>query len=239
MSAMEPYEITYRVLASDTDAYRRLRVSRLFTMLQEAAIAHTEFLGAGRDKTLDRGLLWVVTLQQAVIRRMPAYDDVIRLRSLPGEMLHAFYPRHYALTDGDGETLATASALWALMDAETRTMVFPAQSGVAIPGAKPAWETFFPAAPKLPQAAAEQRFTVPYSYVDLNGHMNNTRYFDLAEDLMPPALRARPLCEVRTEYTGEARLGETITLQTEAREDAFLLSGAADRRLFRIGMQYA
>ena len=35
------YEQAYTVLSSDTDAFQRLRLSRLFTMLLEAAIAHT------------------------------------------------------------------------------------------------------------------------------------------------------------------------------------------------------
>ena len=60
---MSIYSIEYRILSSDTDANRRLRLSRLFTLLQEASIAHTTELGMGREKTLDRGLLWIVTLQ--------------------------------------------------------------------------------------------------------------------------------------------------------------------------------
>ena len=49
------YERDYTVLSSDTDAFQRLRLSRLFTLLQEAAIAHTTELGFGREKTLDKG----------------------------------------------------------------------------------------------------------------------------------------------------------------------------------------
>ena len=61
---MSVYEKSYRLLSSDVDAQQRLRLSRLFTFLQEASIAHTTALGMGREKTLDKGLLWIVTLQQ-------------------------------------------------------------------------------------------------------------------------------------------------------------------------------
>ncbi|MBQ2455243.1 MAG: hypothetical protein II499_04040, partial [Firmicutes bacterium] len=64
---MDVYRFEYRLRSCDVDARRRFRLSRLFEMLQEAAIAHTELLGAGRSSTLDRGFLWVVTLQNLYI----------------------------------------------------------------------------------------------------------------------------------------------------------------------------
>ncbi|MBQ6235656.1 MAG: hypothetical protein IJK54_07025, partial [Clostridia bacterium] len=82
------YRITYRILSSDTDANRNLRLSRLFTLLQEASIAHTTELGMGREKTLDRGLLWIVTLQRANIARLPVYDETVVLKSWPGKTMH-------------------------------------------------------------------------------------------------------------------------------------------------------
>lgn len=235
---MEPYEITYKILSSDTDRLRRLRLSRLFTFLQEAAIAHTEALGAGRAKTLDRGLLWIVTLQQAKITRLPEYDETVTLQSLPGETMHTFFPRYYRMTDQSGNELVNASALWALMDCETRGMVFPDRVGVAVPGAEVPWQTFLPRPPKLPENAETSTFCVPYSYVDLNGHMNNTRYLDLAEDLMPDALRSKDVREVLTEYTGEAPCGELLELQLQTDAAEVRLSGTAKKRLFRLLIRY-
>ncbi|MBR4727919.1 MAG: hypothetical protein IK080_08540 [Clostridia bacterium] len=235
---MEAYECSYKILASDTDLYRRLRLSRLFTLLQEAAIAHTELLGAGKERTLDRGLLWVITRQQAEITRLPVYNETIRLTSLPGDMMHAFFPRYYRITDADGNELVNAAALWVLMDRNSRTMVAPETAGVTVHGAAPSWKALWPRAPKLPADGEPQTFRVPYSYLDLNGHMNNTRYFDLAEDLMPPALRAAAVRDIRMEYTGEAREGEDLTLRCSAANGEFLLSGEAEKRLFRLGLRY-
>ena len=234
------YRITYQILSSDTDANRRLRLSRLFTLLQEASIAHTTELGMGREKTLDRGLLWIVTLQQANIERLPVYDETVVLKSWPGRTMHLLFPRYYRIEDKKGNALVEASALWALMDANTRRVVFPEQYGIRIRGVHTGREIALPTAPKMPQNGETGTFTVPYSYVDLNGHMNNTRYFDLAEDRMPEALRARRIVRVQTEYAKEARQGETITLTSDATEDGYLLCGTQDgARLFRLSLAYA
>ena len=237
---MSIYRIDYTVLSSDTDENRRLRLSRLFTMLQEASIAHTTALGMGREMTLDRGLLWIVTLQQAKIARLPEYDEQIRLRSWPGKMMHLLFPRYYRIEDRQGNPLVEASALWALMDQSTRRVVFPEMYGVKIRGVHTGKEIPLPTAPKMPKSTETGTFTVPYSYVDLNGHMNNTRYFDLAEDLMPDALHARALTGVQTEYAKEAPRGAKLLLNSELRGDEYLLCGESDgQRLFRLGLTFA
>ena len=236
---MSIYKTDYTVLSSDTDANCRLRLSRLFTMLQEASIAHTTALGMGREKTLDRGLLWIVTLQQAKIWRMPEYDERIRLKSWPGKMMHLLFPRYYRIEDETGNALVEASALWALMDEKTRRVVFPELFGVKIRGVHTGKEIPLPAAPKMPANAQESTFNVPYSFVDLNGHMNNTRYFDLAEDRMPKELHERHLVGIQTEYAKEAKEGDTILLKSEVTPDAYLLSGEQNgAKLFRLSLTF-
>ncbi len=235
---MNCYEKRYTLLSSDVDAGRRLRLSTLFTMLQEASIAHTTELGMGREKTLDRGLLWIITLQQARVFRLPAYDEKILLTSWPGKTMHLYFPRCYRIASESGEPLIEASALWALMDQASRRIVFPEEYGIAIDGTVHKDDPPFPRAPRLPDPQSSDTFVVPYSYTDLNGHMNNTRYFDLAEDRMPPQLRAKAVRSIRAEYSAEARCGETVALHSAVTNTSFSLAGETDKRLFRLLLEY-
>ena len=263
---MDIYERRFRLKSSDVDKDRRLRTSVLFSMLQEAAIAHTEELGMGREKTLDRGLLWIVTLQRAEIERMPLYDEDVVLRSWPGRTMHLLFPRYFSLETEAGEPLLKASSIWSLIDARTRAIVFPEKHGIEIEGVTTGAEIALPSAPRpVGQAAsgqadsaaqpvgangladgaapkirtAERSFTVPYSFVDLNSHMNNTRYFDLAEDMIfdlegrsaadHPAAKDPAPKLICSEFSREVRLGETITISLSS--DAgkhFILGTAAD-----------
>lgn len=235
---MEIYEKQFKLRNADVDLYRRLRPSVLLTMLQEAAIAHTEALGMGRDKTLDRGLLWVVVLQRISIRRMPVYDEVIDLRTWAGKTMHVFFPRYFRITGADGQVLIEGSALWTLMDQTTRSAVFPDEHEVVIPGVVTGMESPLPRPPRSIPLTGEAVFTVPYSYLDLNGHMNNVRYLDLAEDVLPPELHTRPLREVVVEYTNEAKLWEEITLSFGSQDGVWLLLGQTGKRLFRMRLTY-
>lgn len=186
---MSVYREELLLRSKDVDLHRRLRTSRLFELLQEASIRHTEQLGMGREKTLDKGILWVVGLQRAEITRMPVYDEQIVLKSWPGETMHFFFPRYYQVETAAGEVLVRASAMWMLVDSETRKLVNPESYGVVIDGVRTGEEIRMPSAPVRLETTETRPFRVPYSYVDLNGHMNNTRYFDLAEDCIPASDR--------------------------------------------------
>jgi acyl-ACP thioesterase len=220
------------------DCFRRLRASALFTLLQTAAIRHTEELGVRRDKTLDRGLPWVVARQHVVVERMPVYDERITLRSWPGEMMRVLFPRYYELTDEAGAVLVRASAVWSLMDARTREMAFPDEYGIEIPGVETGRE--LPYLVRLP--AMEQpnafAFTVPYSCVDLNGHMNNARCFDLAEDRLPAAKEGDILRDVRVEYTGEAMLDTLLVAEWGEKDGKYYVNAMTDRPCFRMELTY-
>ena len=217
------------------DCRRRLRTSTLFALLQNAAIRHTESLGMGRDKTLDRGLLWVVGRQYVEIARMPVYDERIVHTSWPGDTLRVLFPRYDEITDEAGNVLLRASAVWTLMDAESRSVAFPEEYGVAIPGVKRGVE--LPLLPKIAPIPTTESFTftVPYSYVDINGHMNNTRYFDVVEDNLPCQSAPRA---IQVEYLSEVRRGETLRVQWGREGERVFLSGETDRPCFRMSLQY-
>jgi acyl-ACP thioesterase len=235
---MSIYREELLLRSKDVDLHRNLRLSRLFELLQEASIRHTEQLGMGREKTLDRGLLWVLLMQRAEILRMPEYDEEIFLKTWPGDTMHLLFPRYYMVGTAKGEILIRASALWSLVDAKSRKVIFPEKYGIRIPGESGDEKIALPGSIPKPEAEAEQIFTVPYSFVDLNGHMNNTRYFDLAEDCIGAAAAGCVLRKIETEYTNEAPFGEKLLLRWQKREDGFLLSGEGEKPVFRMRLAY-
>lgn len=178
------YTFTRKILADDVDMFRNMRHSVFLRWLQEASIAHTEALGAGRDKTLDRGALWVVARVKAEIRRMPCYDETVTFRTWAGKTRHVLFPRYYEILDAEGNIAVRASAVWLLMDAKTRKMAFPDKYGVRIPDAFTGTELPLPAGVPQQEAPVVYRHVVRFQDVDINGHMNNSKYIDIVEDAL-------------------------------------------------------
>ena len=232
------YRVTYKLKNRDVNMFMRLRTSVLYEMMQEVSIAHTEELGMGRQMTLDRGLLWVIIQHRMDFFAPMEYDDEIIVESWPGKTMHVLFPRYYRIMKKDGTLCAEGNALWALIDASARRFVFPEKYGIRIEEEVTGCESepVRRMERKMPGKIAE--WTVPFSVCDLNGHMNNSRYYDLAEDHMPLSLLERDVRTIETEYVNEARRGEVLTLRCEAGEDERYFLGETEKTCFRMRWKF-
>lgn len=217
------------LVSSDVDVFRRMRLHALFRNLQESSIAHTEALGAGRQRTLDKGALWVVSRMRVQVSRMPEYDETVTLESWPGETMRVIFPRYYRILSGDGTALVEASGMWVLMDAETRKLAFPDELDIRIDGMHTGHELPLPdnvSCEGLPRSKAQP---VHYSDIDLNGHVNNTRYLDWMEDLFTPDFhRTHTLRELQINYLSEIRFTDSVTLHWQYENNVCRIKGDKD-----------
>ena len=235
---MSVFAQTVRIRDCDVSFNRKLRPSCLFSLMQEASIDHTEQLGAGRDKTLDRGFLWVLTRQKALINRLPEYDERVLFESWPGETMHVLFPRYYRMLDAAGQPLLSASALWALIDAEKRAFIFPQQEGIVVPGETTGNEIPLPSGIRSLPTEEKKHFIVPYSHTDINGHMNNIRYVDECENMIPHIAAERNLKEITVEYAHEIRLGEEMEISLGVQEQTYFFSGDGASHYFSLLLRY-
>ena len=235
---MSIYERKLKIRSCDVDMDRRLRLPELLTLIQESTIAHTEELGMGREKTLDRGLLWVLIMQRLEIERLPEYDEEVLYRSWPGRTMHLLFPRHFAMYDAEGKAIIRASAVWSLIDEKARSLVFPEKYGVVIEGENTGEEIPLPAPVRALPQTQKKIFRVPYSYIDLNGHMNNTRYAELMEDCLYEETKGLKLKSLRQEFLHEIRLGEELTVSWGNEGNTWFMTGTLDQPCFKMQMIY-
>jgi len=161
--------------------------------------------------------LWVILQQSLHIVRLPGYDEEVTLRSIPGKPQHVFFPRFYEVISG-GETIVSGDALWLLINEKTRHLVFPEQEGISLPGLENKKGHLRPAAVRGPEGAVRTDcgiLTAPFSMADLNGHINNAKYFDILDDHLDLAEASRAPREMFAEYAREIRVGEKFRFVEE------------------------
>ena len=182
--------------------------------------------------------MWVLARQNVEIARMPRYGEKITVETWPTKTVHSLYPRFYRLLDEDSSVLVESSSIWMLVDMSERTLVSASQSGIDFSFEKRGFEIALPSPPRSFFTDHSGSFTVPFSYVDMNGHMNNTRYFDLADNLSPSALAGRDPVRILVEYSAELRPGLSYELLYGQDGNRFFLKTGGDKPLFRIVMDY-
>lgn len=237
--AMELFSKQMTILSEQVDRTRTLKPSALLLMLQEIALDHSRALDLGSDKTLYRNLLWVVTRYYFEINRLPRYEETVTLETYPGPVRRVLFPRHFRMTDADGNVLLRASSVWVLIDGEKRTMISPKQydlpvyDGLTLSDELPINR---PAEPIETERTAS--FAVPYSYLDLNGHMNNTKYFDACIDMIADEAEGKPLRSISAEYQNEIHYRDKVSVSIGHRGNTYLFTGVTEKPCFRIGLTY-
>ena len=236
---MEKFMIRRKLGGSDVDMHMKLRTSTMFSLMQQAASMHCDALDLGPEHTIGRGFLWVITRQKAEIISMPKYEDDIILETWPGNTKHVIFPRYYRFLDKNGNVLVNASSVWTLIDASARTLATYDKHGISLEGLVTGEEITLPRAPQPIDFSVQREFIVPYSYIDLNGHMNNTRYFDLAEDLIQSPAMGDTLKSILVEYSNEARLGEKLNVNIGQDGKKYFVCGSTDKPIFKILLDYS
>ena len=229
---------TFAVDGLAVDRFRRLKASMLLYYMQEAAGKHFEML---KDPRLDTNLFWAVTRHSLVINRLPMEGETVTVETWPMPTTRVAYPRAVYFYDEAGNELARATSLWVLMDPESRTMVLPGKSGVEVQGFCQGDEVPVPRSlPSRPLENSASR-SVTYSLLDVNGHMNNTRYLDWVMDLPGSCYHAgHTPREITVCYLTEALEGQDLTLGWQL-EDGLLQVDAHrdDARVFAAQVKFA
>lgn len=207
------YQQTFFIGNDDVDCFGRLKPSKLLYFIQEVAGNHFATLEDRENPIKDRNLFWAVSRHRLMVERMPRLGETVTVETWPMPTTRVAYPRAMAMYDTEGHLLASSVSLWVLMDMQSRAMVLPGKSGVTVNGLERGSE---PAGPKslmfkdLPQTTLH---TVTYSLLDVNGHMNNTRYLDWVDDLIPSIYhRDHRLKELTLCYLSEALEGQKMHL---------------------------
>lgn len=229
------YENQYEVLPMATDRFGRMLPSMILRLSQQISGEHCTLLGVDQPYLDGKALFWAIIRNDLQITRLPVAEEKLTLRTWPLPTTRTAYPRAVIAYDEAGEEVFRISALWILMDQESRAMVLPGKSGVAVNGIE-VEEMSLPRSlsPITPTETASR--SVRFLDLDKNRHMNNARYLDWVYDALPDdfhenhTLRHAALC-----YLNEARFGQALTLGWAFTDESSLqldISGPDFGRIF-------
>lgn len=218
---MEPsYVQTFHINDAAVDRYGRLKPSMMLFYIQEVAGEHCRSLCLDYETLARRRLFWAVTRHRLQVTRLPMSGETIRVETWPMPTTKVAYPRSVVAYDENNQEVFRAISLWVLMDLDTRAMVLPRSSGIIVEGTLRGNELALPGALIPKTFSLSGRRKVCFTDLDRNGHMNNTRYLDWVDDLLPSAFHSEhPLRELTVSYSAEAREGQELQEQYSTGDD--------------------
>lgn len=233
------YEETITLRTCDCDFCGRWRLSAILESMQEAAGAHSALLGCGRDDLLKNHTVWVLSRCELHMNRYPAIGEKITLRTFPMPVRRYFFPRYFVFTDQHGEAVGSAGSLWLLLDTRTRHMLPPGDVARLIPD-----NTDLSVPMNLPATVGAlqgdefvSEYHPVYSDLDVNGHVNNTKYADwLCNALGISLMRSWEPETVILNYNSEILPEHTVLIHRILQDQDFRLAAyVGEKAAFEVG----
>ncbi len=242
-----PYDqlsIRYPLRTCSTDVNGLWRLSDVLVQMQELAGLQCQYLGCGRlDLLRDHGLVWVLTRTEIHFKRMPALGETAVVTTWAAPPRRMIYPRYFTIASEKSETLAESATQWVLCDIRDRRMADAPGIGAMIPtpDREPPFRRFTPS-PTLGGGEKKTWTQVPlYTDLDVNGHVNNTRYADwLCDALGIDTMKEKRFASFSVDYRHEIRPGDEMEMTLCTEGNAFSFSGSRRGTLcFDIGGAFA
>ena len=228
---MKTYDESFKLLTRDCDLKGTWRLSAVLEAMQEAAGAHSLLLGCGREELLKQHIVWVLSRSELHMNRYPRLGETITLHTFPMPNRVYFFPRYYIFTDERGEMIGKAGTLWLLLDTQTRKMLPPGDIARLIPDNR---DLTVPM--NLPATVGAlqgdefvSEYTPLYTDLDVNGHVNNTRYADwLCNSLGIETMACSEPESVILNYNHEILPHQRISLHRIQKDMHYRLAGYVD-----------
>lgn len=219
MNKKSSYINKFQIGLSDIDFTKRLKLSSLFSYFQDIASSHADEIGYGVD-ALEKnyGVTWVLLRIKVEIIRNPEWHEEIMIETWPQEPKKLEFERDFLVWDRDGNLIIRATSIWVLLDIKTREIRKSEIVKAKLPSVKVerAIDCKLGRIKPFDQSIFSYKKVIGYSDVDINGHLNNTKYIDFIMDCFSlEGHRQYMVKTIEVNYINEALPGETILLNKD------------------------
>lgn len=234
------YQEKVFINSNDVDNHCELKISTIFKYLQQVATNHAEELGVGMEATTNHGMLWVITRMQVNIYKMPKLLETLTIKTHPGEAMIFIFPRFFEIYNEQGELVISASSTWALLDSSTHKIKMkPFSEDYSFTGEK--WDSDLPIPEKV---AIEDVYLVDdrkvrFSDIDLNGHLNNTKYIEYIIDTHDMNFYNKyRIKSILVNYEKEIRYNEEVRLYSSGNIPEVIIGDVDGKHCFASKIEY-
>lgn len=208
----EIWEEHFEIASYHMDPFGYLKLSSLFELLQDAASRDAARKGFGYHQLLANNRYWVLLRALLHIERLPRWEERVCFKTWPKESTGVVAFRDFTLESDEGELLLKATSTWSQLNAESRRPVRIEVGRDYQPIIGRSAIDDRPARVDLPaDLEYGDPIEVKYSQIDVNKHVNNTRYLEWVLNEMPyDFLRDRQIKGLEVNFLSEGMLGDYL-----------------------------
>ncbi len=201
------------IRAYEIDFKNELKLNAVFNIMQEAASTHAESMGLGFDDLKKNDLAWVLSWASIRLEKTAVFGDKILVTTWPKTKHKLFSIRDFRISDAQDNTIALATTAWLLINPRTKkiTSLTELPENISYQSHMSAIDTY----PEKISIGDGKNLVyskiIRYTDIDINGHVNNTKYIELLLDCFPlDKFRTERIYEATIRFSSESFEGDTI-----------------------------
>lgn len=217
----------FKMGLKDIDKDNLLKNRAILEYLENIGSYHSDVAGFGANYTNSTGIAWILLGWKLKVIARPKYGAELEILTWAKEGSKVATFRDFEIFDENKNLCAIATSKWTMVDIKKGKIIKIGDD--VIDAYKPETRNVFSevelekiAIPKEFQTISE--YLVRRKDIDINGHMHNLYYLDVAYEALPEEIyNRRPFDEVRIQYKKEIKLGEKLKCKYANAEDKYIV----------------
>jgi acyl-ACP thioesterase len=211
------------------DFTEKATLSGIGGYILDVASRHAEERGFGYGDVSKDNVAWVLSRLSIKMDSYPDFNRTIRIETWVEGVERFFTRRCFCIYDEDGTILGYARSIWAAINIETRRPIDiaswrPDLAEYAIPEKECPVEKFSKI-PALEEVEPSMGYSVRYSDIDINKHMNSIKYIEHIVNVFDlDIFREKIIHKFEIVYLAEGIFGDKLKLyKQEISPEEFLI----------------
>jgi len=214
----------FRLHSYEVDRRGRARPDMLLSFMLDSAWGHTKDTEFSYSELKDEGQLWVLSRFLAVFHDFPKWDDEITVETWGKGTDKLFGLRDFIIHSKSDKKLVSATSAWLIIDRKTSRVQRIESLGRNFPMqlARNELDIKLEKIEARPAERTDLHDEVRYSDLDVNKHVNSSKYMQWILDSFPiEPYEGKDLKKFEIDFLAEAKPGDKISVSVSGTRGDF------------------
>ena len=221
------FEQNYTVGSRDIGNNNKATNKAILKYLENIACKHSDEIGYGINTMEQTKVVWILLDWKLEVIERPKYGQTIKVITWSRKMEKCSAYRDFEVYDENGNKIARATTKWVLLDFETRKLQRIPEPMSAEYHSEPERHAFEEEIEKLHEPEVQDILMLLKTRrtdLDINNHVNNLNYLDLAYEILPDEVYNVDLRNVRITYKHQTNPRETVSISYTKQEEKNIIT---------------
>ena len=222
----------FRVNLSMLNKSNLITNKSILTMLQDIAEMHSSSVGFGVTDLNTTHCSWALLNWKLEIFERPKYGDVITIKTWARYNTKLYCYRDFEILNSNGDVIGIATSKWVLFNISTGRIEKIEDELISKYNSEDKSVFNIVDLPKLNELEAyefSKEYTIRKADIDINNHVNNLSYMDIATEVLPDNFIDNELNNIEIMYKKQIKLEDSIEVYygvTENNENSVVIKNS-------------